>query len=167
MARLLGHARDFRMESRLLNKIRSHAESVYKSGATELQIDSAQKRLGVCFPPSYRQFLRHFNGGEFRFARMYRITASGAGFFDLFEWMANVSEYFAAFRDRELLLFGDDYSRNYYCFDLTKADRKGECPVVYWNNLLSEERGPEPEAPSFREFLVKSLEEAEPDAPDE
>jgi hypothetical protein len=54
--------------------------------------------LGVRSPPSYRDFLGHFNGGEFRFARMYRITAKGAGFFDLFEWMANMSEYSPASR---------------------------------------------------------------------
>jgi hypothetical protein len=150
------------MEARLLNRIRSDPESSFKRGAAERQIDAAQKRLGLCFPQSYRQFLRHFNGGEFRFAGMYRIIARGAGYFDLLEWMANVSEYFAAFRDRELLLFGDDYSRNYYCFDLAKADRRGECPVVYWDHLLSEKRGPVPEAPSFRAFLVKGLGEAEP-----
>jgi hypothetical protein len=88
---------------------------------------------------------------------MYRITARGAGFFDLFEWMANMSEYYPTFRDRELLLFGDDYSRNYYCFDLTQADRDGECPVVYWDGFLWEENGPKPEARSFEEFLVKGL----------
>lgn len=145
------------MEARLLERIRTDPESSFKKSASERQIAAAEKRLGVCFPPDYRQFLGHFNGGEFRFARMYRITARGAGFFDLFEWMANMSNYFPAFRNRELLLFGDDYSRNYHCFDLTKVDKNGECPVVYWNGLLSEDTGPEPEARSLEKFLVKGL----------
>jgi len=145
------------MEARLLKRILADPSSSYKRGATERQIVAAQKRLEVRFPPSYQQFLRHFNGGEFRFARMYRISTSGAGFFDLFEWMANASDYFAPFCERKLLLFGDDYSRNYYCFDLTKANRKGECPVVYWDQALSDSRGPEPVARSFREFLLQNM----------
>jgi hypothetical protein len=146
------------MDARLLNRIRFASDSSYKRGATERQIDAAQKRLGVRFPGSYRTFLRHFNGGEFRFARMYRVAPSGAGSFDLLKWMANASEHFAAFRDRDLLLFGDDYGRNYYCFDLTRAGRRGECPVVYWNDLRSQDTGPAPVAPNFRAFLAKGME---------
>ena len=147
------------MEARLLQCIRSEPESSYKRGATERQIGAAQRRLGVRFRPSYQQFLRQFNGGEFRFARMYRLSAGGAGFFDLFEQMAHASKYFAPFREHELLLFGDDYSGNYYCFDLTKAGQQGECPVVYWDRLLSAEQEPEPEAASFRTFLLQKMRE--------
>jgi hypothetical protein len=145
------------MDTRLLTIIRADPVSSFKKGATERLITLAEKRLTVSFPPSYRDFLRHFNGGEFRFARMYRVSRGGAGFFDLLEEMAAASECFAPFRDRTLLLFGDDYSGNYFCFDLRHAGRRGECPVVFWNRLVSEWRGPEPEARSLREFVVKGL----------
>lgn len=145
------------MEKRLLLRIQSAPASSYKRGASERQIEAAQKRLQVRFPPSYQQFLRHFNGGEFPFARMYRISRGGGGFFDLVESMEMASAHFAPFRERELLLFGDDYSGNHYCFDLTRPNRRGECPVVFWDRLMSEKRGPEPQAANLREFLLREM----------
>ena len=145
------------MRTKLFDKIRSDPASSFKRGASDRQIAAAQKRLGVAFPPSYQQFLRQFNGGEFRFARMFRISRGGAGFFDLEEEMAALSRHFPAFRNGELLAFGDDYSGGHYCFDFTKANRRGECPVVFWDRLMAVDTGPKPQAGSFREFLVKGL----------
>jgi hypothetical protein len=146
------------MRARLLDRIRSDPESSFKKGASERQIAAAQKKLGVGFPPSYRQFLLQFNGGEFRFGRVYRISPGGAGFFDLDEEMAHLAKFFSAFDKRELLVFGDDYSGNHYCFDLAHANRAGECPVVFWDRLMGGRKGPEPRADSFQEFLAKGLE---------
>jgi hypothetical protein len=148
------------MNARFIDKIRSHPDSSFQRGATERQIASAQKRLGVTFPPSYRKFLCHFNGGEFRFARMYRITQTGAGFFDLAEQMAVASQFFGPFRDRSILLFGDDYSGNYYCFELAKANRKGECPVVLVDRLLREDWNPKHQASCLNDFIARGLQDA-------
>jgi hypothetical protein len=144
------------MEAKLLKKVGEHPDSTFKHAATERQIALAEKRLGVVFPTSYRQFLDALNGGELAFARMYRISPAGAGFFDLFEWMDQSSEHWPAFRKRRPLLFGDDYSRNYYCFDLTTR-RRGECPVVYWDSFSSPEHGPEAEAPDLATFILDGL----------
>jgi hypothetical protein len=148
------------MDANLIKRVQSDSASSFKRGATENQIATAQKNLAVTFPPSYAQFLRHFNGGEFRFARVYRITPSGAGFFDLAEEMAAASEHFPAFRDRQLLLFGDDYSGNYFCFDLKQANRKGECPVVFWDRLMAPRQGPEHHTANFQDFVEKGFESA-------
>jgi cell wall assembly regulator SMI1 len=145
------------MRAQLLERIRSDPESSFKKGASDRQIAAAEKRLGVTFPPSYRHFLRQFNGGEFRFARMFRISTGGAGFFDLDAVMALLVKHFPAFRKGELLAFGDDYSGDHYCFDLTRPNRAGECPVVIWDRLMGGDTGPEPQARSFQEFLAKGL----------
>ncbi len=145
------------MQAKLLDQIREHPDSTFKRGASERQIALAEVRLGVMFPPSYRQFLCAFNGGEFAFARMYRISPGGGGFFDLFEWMDNATQHWPAFRDRQLLLFGDDYSRNYYCFDLTQRQMRGECPVVYWDSFSSPKSGPDAVAPDLASFILDGL----------
>jgi cell wall assembly regulator SMI1 len=145
------------MRAQIMDRIRSDPESSFKKGASDRQIAAAQQRLGVTFPPSYQQFLRQFNGGEFRFARMFRISAGGAGFFDLDQEMTVLAEYFPAFLDGELLAFGDDYSGNHYCFDLTRPNRAGECPIVFWDRLMGGDAGPEPHARNFQEFLVKGM----------
>jgi hypothetical protein len=62
------------VEARLLELIRSDPESSFKKRASDRQVAAAQKRLGVTFPPSYREFLRQFNGGEFCFGRMFRVS---------------------------------------------------------------------------------------------
>ncbi len=118
------------MNARLHKAICSDQGNLFKRGASERQIALVEKRLAVTFPESYRDFLRHFDGGEFSFARMYRISNRGAGFFDLTEEMNLAPEHFLPFRDRSLLLFGDDYSGNYFCFDLSSGRKRP--PVVLW-----------------------------------
>jgi cell wall assembly regulator SMI1 len=48
-------------------------KTIVIGGATEANIDAAQEAVGVRFPPSYIEFLRLFNGGEFRYLRLHRI----------------------------------------------------------------------------------------------
>ena len=131
------------MNARLFKKIWDDEWSSFKKGASERQIGIAEKRLAVPFPESYRDFLRCFNGGEFKFARMYRISKGGAGFFDLFEEMDLASKVFSPFRERSLMLFGHDYSGNFYCFNLEGARKRNDPPVVLWERGVAEKRGAE------------------------
>jgi hypothetical protein len=141
------------MNPRLLNAICSDEGNTFKGGASEREIALAEKRLAVTFPETYRGFLRHFNGGEFSFGRMYRISKRGAGFFDLIEEMNRASEHFLPFRDRSLLLFGDDYSGNYFCFDLSSGCKR--VPVVFWERHHDEKEAAELLAPTLQQFIER------------
>jgi cell wall assembly regulator SMI1 len=146
------------LEANLYDRIRSDPESTFKRGATSQQIASVEKQLGVTLPHSYRTFLLHFDGGEFRFGRMYRISSNGAGDFELREEIERASDFFAPFKDRTLLPFGDDYSGNYHCLDI--VDQPDEPSVVLVGRLLQEDRSPEKLAKSLNEFIERSLEDA-------
>ena len=141
------------MNARLINAIRSDEENIFKGGASDRQIALAEKRLALAFPESYRDFLRCFNGGEFSFGRMYRISKGGAGFFDLIEEMKRASEYFAPFRDRSLLLFGDDFSGNYFCFDLASGRKR--VPVVFWERHHDEKQPAQLLASTLQQFIER------------
>jgi hypothetical protein len=84
---------------------------------------------------------------------MYRISKRGAGFFDLIEEMNRASEHFSPFRDRSLLLFGDDYSGNYFCFDL--SSRRKRVPVMLWERHHDEEDPPEILASTLQQFIER------------
>ncbi|HET6251254.1 MAG TPA: SMI1/KNR4 family protein [Tepidisphaeraceae bacterium] len=143
------------MNARLLNMIGSDEENTYKGGASDRQIALAEKRLAVSFPESYRDFLRCFNGGEFTFGRMYRISKGGAGFFDLVDEMNRASEHLAPFRERSLLLFGDDYSGSYYCLDLSNTRKR--TPVVFWDRGHGEKQLPQVVALTLQDFIIEGL----------
>lgn len=147
------------MNPELIEKIKVDPESSFEAGTAAEAIADIQTQLGVTFPPSYQVFLQHFNGGEFRFARMYQVTPEETGFFDLLEMVEHASECVAAIRDRHLLPFGDDYSGSYYCFDLTQPDGDGEYPIVFWDQDTSDDEGSFSEAESFPKFIEMGLED--------
>ena len=143
------------MEVDLLDRLRSDADTTVTGGASERLVAAAEKKLGVRFPLSYRAFLGVFDGGEFRFARIYRITPKGAGFFDLAAQLATAAEDYTPFRNRALFPFGDDYSGNYFCFE--RAREAEEPPVVLVSRLLPEGQVPKRQARTFTDFIKKGL----------
>ncbi len=150
-----------RVNAELIRRIKADSASTFKRGASARQIAMTERALGVEFPPNYRLFLSHFNGGEFRFARMYKLSQGGAGSFDVRDELARVAELYAPFQDRALLPFGDDYSGNYYC--LTLGSGKPEPPVVLVGRLLLENRKPKHVASDLEAFIRAGLADHEAD----
>ena len=97
----------------------------------------AFQAIGIRFPPSYAQFLSHFDGGEFRHVRMHSMQA-----------LANESEkaraYVPAIDKGEMFPFGSSWGGDLYCFKLSEPAEDGEYPVLAWNHEYSEEPDDEP-----------------------
>jgi cell wall assembly regulator SMI1 len=124
-------------------------------GAPEDEIRKLENELGLSFPATFVQFLREFDGGQFKFVRMHRITENGAGVLDFRELLEQSCEWIPEVEDNKLLPFGDDYAGNTYCFNLEK--RVGdEYEIVQWNHEHSD-RPPKHIADSFPEFVEKEF----------
>ena len=49
----------------------------YVGGKSEAFICAAEKKLGVCFPPDYRQFLADFGAGKFADTEIFGLLGTG------------------------------------------------------------------------------------------
>ncbi len=148
--------------SQLFERIREDSESDFTEGASEKEIKNVETSLGILLPTSYVSFLREFNGGEFRFARMHKVSERGAGFFDFLEQVKESEEHVPGVKKRKLIPFGDDYGGNLFCFDYSQKKLK-ECPIVMWDQSFDEDMEAEPVAKHFEEFLEKGLEQPSDD----
>jgi antitoxin YobK len=121
------------MYDEIFQRIENDSISHYTKGTTLAQITLVQETLGILFPKSYIAFMRKFGGGTFRFAQMHSINKvtddNGAEFLEIFEQASQNISIVAA---KKLIPFADDYSGDYYCFDISRMQDDGECPVVLW-----------------------------------
>ncbi|MBY0551412.1 MAG: SMI1/KNR4 family protein [Candidatus Obscuribacterales bacterium] len=139
----------------LLHAIRQDPESEFADGASEMDIQRLQKALGITFPTSYVEFLKNFDGGEFRLVRMFSIAAE-RGFGRVAEQTAFLQNNVKVFADGILVPIGDDFGGNIYCFDV-EVEQDGEFQIVRWNHENDDAGEPQPVADSFCEFLEFDL----------
>jgi len=143
---------------RLWHAIRQNDKNEFKQGASASAIEALEETLGIKLPHTYKQFLKEFDGGEFSFGRMHKITPEGAGSFDFLEQVEEAAEYIPFVADRTIIPFGDDYGGNLYCFALNRADVDGEYPIVQWDHEDQNEDEEPPEIEeNFYEFVVNEL----------
>jgi cell wall assembly regulator SMI1 len=138
-------------------RVKADTETTFTSGASDAEIEAIETRFAFTFPASYREFLRAFNGGDFRFARLYRLSESGGGFFNFDEQYSHQRDHSARVRSGRLLPIGDDYSGNMYCFDLN-ADSGDEPPIVLLHRFDRDDDEPELISDSFTLFVENGLE---------
>ncbi len=136
----------------LLDRIQNDGETVAIEGASREEIISVQRDIGVRFPPSYVQFIRRFNGGEFRHVRMHRVA-------DLAGASDQAHTYVPAIAEGRVFPFGSSWGGDLYCFKLSEPAGDGEYPVLLWNHEYSEEPDDEPylwepQAGDFAAFLT-------------
>jgi antitoxin YobK len=123
----------------------------------DLCVASAEKYLGIKFPPSYKDFLR-----EFGFLgipnEIYGIVGSdfeNSGIPDAI-WYTAVQR-----KDIELphnlLLVREDDGVSDFCIDTSVIDDHGESPIVVWD--VPSSKIVMKKANSFSEFLVSCIEE--------
>lgn len=139
----------------LLLAIRQDPESEFAEGASELDIQRLQKALGITFPPSYIEFLKNFDGGEFRLVRIFSVAAE-RGYGRVAEQMAFLQDNVKVFAEGILVPIGDDFGGNIYCFDV-EVEQDGEFQIVQWDHENVGDDEPQPVADSFCEFLEFEL----------
>ena len=149
------------MAADLIKRVIEFDDPILESPATDEMIESFESTLDVELPASFKEFLKRSNGGEFCFARMLTPFISESidnmsgdeAWSDLTE---SVYPKHELLMENLLLPFGDDYSGNYYCFDLQNSDDI-DCPVVLLISSMAEDDDPEPQADSFLEFIDAAM----------
>lgn len=130
-------------------------------GTTEDAIAKAEAVLSRTFPTSFHAWLLENNGRSIEDVTIFpvmderdpRMTWDSidrrfrAGWAD---WLANFDDEERDFT--HLLPFADYGSGDYYCFDYSRLDPRGETPVVRWSHETGET---DDRAESFAEFVIK------------
>jgi cell wall assembly regulator SMI1 len=129
-------------------------------GTTDDAIAKAEAALGRTFPSSFRAWLREHNGRSIEDVTIFpvmderdprmtwdsidrRFREGWAG------WLSNFADEQRDFT--HLLPFADFGTGDYYCFDYSRLDSKGEAPVVRWSHETGET---DDRSPSFSEFVT-------------
>lgn len=139
----------------LLATIKADPESEFAGGASEEAIRELEKSLGVTFPAGYVNFLRNFDGGEFRLVRMFSVAAE-RGYGRIEDQVLFLRNNLPAFADGYLIPIGDDFGGNVYCFD-TAEEQDGEYRILQWDHENDDDAEPDLVADSFCEFLEFEL----------
>ena len=123
--------------------------------ATGEMLQELETKLGARLPEDYLTFMKAFNGGEHRFARLYSI---GVPPWEMLEQWQGYRERIPAIKEGKFLPFGDDYSGAPFCFDMRGADN--DRPVVIWDSWLSADDEPERRAETFLDFAAAEYDES-------
>ena len=130
-------------------------------GTTDDAVAKAEAALSRTFPPSFRAWLLEYNGRNIvgvtifpvldphdlrmtwdSIDRRYREGWAG--------WLANFEDEQRDFT--HLLPFADFGTGDYYCFDYSRLDSRGEPPVVRWSHETGDT---DDRASSFLDFVAE------------
>lgn len=143
----------------LIDAFSSFEEELDFTGQVSAEwINKGEELLGIKFPKSYRFFLENwgevnFDGKEYY--GVFREDFENSGIPDVV-WV-NLNERKSDFPNN-LIVFKQNNGVEYYCFDVSKTDEDGECPIVIWDNINKEIE--QTLDMTFAEFLLEDLEES-------
>ncbi|HVK04609.1 MAG TPA: SMI1/KNR4 family protein [Armatimonadaceae bacterium] len=134
-----------------LETVRNDAETEAAPGLSAAVIEAAQREVGFRFPPSYVQFLRLFNGGEFRYVLIHHVDTEAAReeaeqaeadldrVGGLTEWAETARDLVPEIAEGRIYPFGRDWAGSYFCFDTSQPGPDAEYPVLIWNHEYAED----------------------------
>jgi hypothetical protein len=137
----------------LIKRLKTDRANSVGGGTSEEEIRRLEEDLRLKLPPSYVQFLRSFDGGEFGFARMHAITDAGAGWFDFRLELREFFEDNPMMGVRNLVPFARSYGSDIYCFDLKHA-KNDEPPIVMFDGEGDDEQELIREADTFTDWIA-------------
>ncbi len=114
-------------------------------GATDSELETAQRQMGINFSPSHIQFLKRLNGGwcfGLRFLGVNQPVMEAEGFQTITDFRQAVSDsgkYIPEVAVTKVLPFANDWGGDWYCCDLTQVDEYGEYPILQWQHEMTEE----------------------------
>lgn len=118
---------------------------------------TAEKRLGLLFPPTYKKFLLEMGCGDIAGLEIYGLINGD------FDDSSIPDTVWVTMDERKscrlpsglvLVAAGDDGC--YYALDIAEAGKDGECPVVKWDSVQA--RITETISPDFGSFLLEEME---------
>ncbi len=150
--------------------------------ATSAEIAAAEAVLGMALPPSYQDLLLVTNGLGFSPSGVTQVMGAGPkrALWDVVlrgDWLSceayeevaaqwrffqggyadlRTQEQDIIFHTDETVLVPFLVIEDVYCFDRSRPDLSGECPIVFWDH---EDLGGCDVAPTFRHWLEEELEE--------
>ena len=130
----------------------------FEGPKTDALVQLAEQRLGVKFPPTYKEFLLRLGCGDIAGVEFYGIIDEN------FDDSAIPNGIWLTLHRREkfgldpaVLLVGQS-GEGYYAIDTSQTDDFGECPVVDWIPIPKEQL--EIIAPDFGKFFLDRIQEA-------
>ena len=127
---------------RLFKDLENHEFPLNKWSAGD--IEELEQQKGIKLPESYKLLLMQCGSGDLPFARLYSAD-------EIREIMQAESDL----EDQQWIPFGDDYSGEYYCFDVSKDLVDGECRIL---SIISGcDREIDFECPDFPSFVKDSM----------
>ena len=143
------------MNKEELNQRLINFETVEPSGpVSEEAITSAERQLGIQFPPQYREFLSAFGSGGVDSEDF--IGLGGAEHLDIVKLALRLRSRINPLPSRLLPLRGDGFG-NYDCFDINQPTSGGEFAIVQWNHEAGDEQEYKPLAESFDDWFESIL----------
>ena len=123
----------------------------------DIRVEDFEKKYNLELPNDFKFFIKKFNGLTmngteiFCFDSKNRNSFEGIYHFEHFEVVQPQFNY--------LVPFSPDGGGNFYCFDTNKRNKKGKCPVVFWQSLYkySETDLPEIDSSDFGKWLKKVI----------
>lgn len=141
----------------VIENMQAHFPYSYGSPASEAEINGAQRRLHVIFPPSYRWFLSTFGSC---FWPDY-IFGLGEGLLPgqnvVNVTMRERTEVEPSLNEQLIAVSPDGWG-NHYCV-CTNDDPDDEGSVVLWKHELNSDQVLDPKYPSFLDFLEDLIRE--------
>lgn len=132
--------------------IESNPTAQIGQGASDNQITTAEREIGVTFPSVFRSYLAELGYLEFRSAEFYGLGVGVPPHLDLVRNTIAERTEFHPHIPAHLIPFMSNGGGDHYCVDLnTHAD---DPPVVFWDHELDTTQQPQKLADTFSSWLL-------------
>jgi cell wall assembly regulator SMI1 len=141
---------------RLNERLRSFACKQFGCGASDTEINHAERSLSVKLSTSYRNFLHEFGWGGVEHLEIFGLGSDVPHYLDLINMTQRERTEMEPAIPNYLVPLMNDGGGNHYCLD-TRKMKNGECPVVFWDHELGRKQQPALVAASFDNWLMELL----------
>ncbi|MCZ8158272.1 MAG: SMI1/KNR4 family protein [Rhizobiaceae bacterium] len=135
--------------------LESASDAEVGAGASELEIQAAEKSLGVTFPIRFREYLSWFG---YVSAAHWELNGLGEGVpahLNLVTETLLEREQFRPHIPRSLLPLENNGAGDHSCLDLSSGN--DDPPIVFWDHEKDERQVPTPEADHFSQWLEQRV----------
>jgi len=135
-------------------RLRARDDVAIGTGAREVDIEDAERSLGVTFPDALRQYLRRFGHLELGHFELYGLGPSLPRFLQLVPMTVSERTESGCPLPHELVPILNDGGGSLYCIE-TRPPDAGR--VVFWDHTKGPDQEPEQQAGSLPDWLGELL----------
>ena len=141
-------------------KAKSIREPRVLAPPTQGQIDDAEAKLFLKFPPSFLTFLAEAGSYGLSYWETYWVGDSSLGSQNIIEANRSEHEDVSSALPVFLVAFHNNGCGDQLCFDTRNPDELGEYPIVFWDHERTNEENLEdltPVADNFADWLMQEV----------